>query len=342
MVNEINQEESKGRKKSKLYDWRSRSPVDCVKDLITLCDELIEELQERYNRIIPNSVKKLGVIFDMENIMTYLSNFKIESGKHFLTRDDRQKWDLFARDEFQEFYEHVCNLPHIQKFSEENPELELQTHNSSSVLKNFKTTVRDIIWGDLGNVSEYLFRSPNGEIIEEFKESKLTNIEVLCKPSINQWFSLEFASGLKFEATLIEEAVVASMYNCSQIYRSMGKEACIALDVALASGGCEAIVEGFYSVMKTHKKCGGQSNKTLVHRAVVDWCLPNVTSCPKTIKAIAKLHAKGNTKLGVSAHRSALLTDFRGRTTKSHNVSKVVDRLSVEVPRCPHVVNLDK
>ena len=32
---------------------------------------------------------------------------------------------------------------------------------------------------------------------------------------------------------------------------------CIALDVALAVGGCEAVVDGFYSLMKAHKRAGG-------------------------------------------------------------------------------------
>ena len=39
---------------------------------------------------------------------------------------------------------------------------------------------------------------------------------------------------------------------------------CISLDIALAGSGCEAVVEGFYSVVGAHKESGGQSNIVLM------------------------------------------------------------------------------
>ena len=49
----------------------------------------------------------------------------------------------------------------------------------------------------------------------------------------------------------------------------------MALDVALRSSGCEAIVEGFYVFANVQKKSRGQSNDILVQRALVDWTLPH-------------------------------------------------------------------
>eukprot|EP00794_Sanderia_malayensis_P018565 gene18565-20427_t len=116
------------------------------------------------------------------------------------------------------------------------------------------------------------------------------------------------------------------------------QEACLALDVALASGGCEAIVEGFYSVVKAHTMSGGQSNKVLMERSVVDWSLPHPISCPKTIAKIGQLYTNGSKSLGISKHRVPVFFDERERAARKYKVSKVVDRITSNIPRCPFLV----
>ena len=66
---------------------------------------------------------------------------------------------------------------------------------------------------------------------------------------------------------------MALFYENESIYTNIGKEFCITLDVGLGSSRCEAIVEGFYSLVNVHKKSGGPSHGVLVERAVVDWTL---------------------------------------------------------------------
>ena len=53
------------------------------------------------------------------------------------------------------------------------------------------------------------------------------------------------------------ECFISLMHNiffCLHFYKTAGRELCIAIDVALAKGGCEAVVESYYSVMKCHKQ----------------------------------------------------------------------------------------
>ena len=152
---------------------------------------------------------------------------------------------------------------------------------------------------------------------------------------------MKFSSGVILKARVLEENVVSLFYNNLCIY-SLGKEMCIGLDIALAAGGCEAIVEGFYSVIAAHKMSGGQGNNVLVQRATVDWCIPNPISCPKAMAEIAYLYTEGDKKCGLARHRLPLFTDERERAAQRHDVSKVVDRLGKEVPRCPHVVSADR
>ena len=78
---------------------------------------------------------------------------------------------------------------------------------------------------------------------------------------------------IKFEsatviAVLDEAKVLESVYTNSEVYSRIGKEMCIVIDIAMAKGGTEAIVESFYSSMASQAMHGGQSNETLALRLV--------------------------------------------------------------------------
>ena len=69
------------------------------------------------------------------------------------------------------------------------------------------------------------------------------------------------------------------------------------LDVAM-----KQLWESFYNMVKSHQISSLQSNKVLVHRAIVDWCIPDRISSPPTMEAIAKTYTNGD-KHGLSRHR---------------------------------------
>ena len=75
-------------------------------------------------------------------------------------------------------------------------------------------------------------------------------------------------NGKQIKAVLDEPVLIETLYNVKEIYSRIGPEFMIALDVALANGGSEAIAESFYSVMDAQKqRC---------HRSKIDWLLPHV------------------------------------------------------------------
>ncbi len=330
-------------KKQTIYTWDARSPKDCIPDLISFCQNLRVALDDRFTRAVPDAVKKLSQIFDLEKACEYMCKFKVEAGKLVVSREDRINWETVGTIEFQHFYNVVCNIPHIRALADTNHNLCLLPHDSNTVLKRFKTTIEKIVWFGLGNCTDTIFVDLKGNAVMEFKESDLLSMSLLREASLelDHSFLLEFTSGVKVEAKLHEENLIASFYNNECIYESLGKEMCIALDVALASGGCEAIVEGFYSVVSAHKKYGGQSNSVLVQRAIVDWSIPDPISCPNTMEEIACLYTNGDKKLGIARHRLPVFFDERSRAARRYSVSKVVDRLKTQPPRCPHVVQAD-
>ena len=329
-------------KKQTTYTWDARCPKEYFSDLIMFCQNLRAALDARYKQVIPEPVKKLHKIFDLEKAIKHLCKFKSENGKLLVSREDRVEWETDGTNEFAEFYKVVCDIPHIRDLSDTDHNLALLSHHSNMIIKRFKGTLEKMVWFDLENCAAMMFVDERRSMVNEFNESNLVSLTELTEISIHHWFEMKFSSGVILKARVHEENVVSLFYNNRCIYSSLGKEMCIAVDIALAASGCEAIVEGFYSVTAAHKMNGGQGNNVLVQRAIVDWCIPNPISCPNTMAEIAYLYTEGDKKRGMARHRLTLYGDERERAAQRHDVSEVIDRLGKEIPRCPHVVSADR
>ena len=72
-----------------------------------------------------------------------------------------------------------------------------------------------------------------------------------------------------FHASLNEDAVYKSIFTDRMLYEAIGMQACICVDIALAKGGTEAVVESYYSVISSDKMSGGQNNETLALRSIL-------------------------------------------------------------------------
>ena len=104
-------------------------------------------------------------------------------------------------------------------------------------------------------------------------------------------------------------SVFSALYTCEVIFLFVGRMMCKAIDIAMAMSGSEAVVESYYSVMKSQKKDGGQNNKTLVERAA--------------------LYLDGDAEDGLPKHQVPIFLDDRGRyLNKYKHGSKVLDRLA--------------
>ena len=99
--------------------------------------------------------------------------------------------------------------------------------------------------------------------------------------------------------------------------------------MALAKGGCEAVVESYYSVMKCQQTGPHMTNETLENRTIIDWCLPYACRCPNTLEDVARLYLKGNQEMGLPPHRPPVHTDIRQRSAYA-DASKVLQRLKNE------------
>ena len=71
----------------------------------------------------------------------------------------------------------------------------------------------------------------------------------------------------KYQVQLDESAVIKSIYEDEDVFNLLGKELCVVIDIAFAKGGPEAVVESYYSLVKSQQQAGGQTNENLSLRS---------------------------------------------------------------------------
>ena len=217
-VEGVEMSEAEKRKTKIMYNWEARTPSDCIMDLKTLCKELNENLSTRYKNIIPDHVVKLYNIFDLGKVISELANFKFENGKLVIKRNDRIEWEKKGLEEFNEYFEYVCQLPHVQKYVDNNSTSNLLPHNSQLVFSNFKNTIKKIVWENLGGETYEIFRTEKGDIVSEFKTSQLIQFSEINKDIFRKYFVLKFSCGNVIEAFIDEELIIKLFYTNKYIY----------------------------------------------------------------------------------------------------------------------------
>ena len=186
-------------KKETTYRWDARSPMNCISDLVTFCMNLQDVLGTHYNQAVPLLVGQLYKIFDLEKAVNHLCDFSVEGDKLVISQDDRINWEMEGMDEFAAFYKVVCNIHHIRKTADQNHSLLLLPYHSNAVFKKFKDTLEKIIWLNLGNCTNSFFVDNRGEYVDLFNECSLVSRTTVKQASLDQWYDLEFSSGISYE-----------------------------------------------------------------------------------------------------------------------------------------------
>lgn len=167
----------------------------------------------------------------------------------------------YERMEFNQFFEYVCSLPHIKEL----------VQNSTDTLK-FQGALSDVVYFDIKQGLKQKLWSDGGETIAKWfgLEKSHGPLKKICEiPTVTfspqKTYRLEFSNKIEIK-TLNEKELYKSIYTDEALYDSIGAEGCIAMDIAMAKGGTEAIAESYYSVMASQQQSGPQENDTLALR----------------------------------------------------------------------------
>ena len=96
-------------------------------------------------------------------------------------------------------------------------------------------------------------------------------------------FNITFEDGSNSTFYLDEKVLFGAFFKNEEFFKKVGRESCVLLDFCWSLGGSEAIAETFFGMMSNQRKDGGQLNKTLEARTIIDYCMPHPSNSPKMI-----------------------------------------------------------
>ncbi|CAB3982578.1 Hypothetical predicted protein [Paramuricea clavata] len=299
--------------------WEARDIEDCQSNFEVFVKDTVESMSRRYDICVPIMCEMLTCL-DLESIITLLCG-KRRDGKPCINEGDLEE---YGTEGFKAFISHICSITHV-KLAIEDGAIDLDPQLSHIVHRKLKQALKDILWqgretmiNDSGNLSSM------EKVLEDHSSQSFVTTR----------FHMRFTKGEKiYTVQLNEPAVYLSLYTDECVYSKLGKEICLVIDIALAKGGPEAIVESFYSLMKCHKKAGGQNNENLSLRTKLDWSLPGPLQADRMVKEVAPLYLDGNKKKGLKPHWLPVIGD-----KCNYKTSKVIDRIENADTKLPYVL----
>ncbi|XP_047739649.1 uncharacterized protein LOC125178887 [Hyalella azteca] len=244
--------------------------------------------------------------------------------------DQGNKFKLGGATSFHTFFSFVCSLSHVQKRqSEENLNFDPKLLNEIYfVYCNF---IYDYVWGKSGFSLNTWF--------PELPEVSCQLVK-MSRCSTEEKYEFKFSNGVSHSSVFDETSFLQSFYVDKKVFERVGQELCTALDVAVSMGGCEAVVESFYSVVDTQRKGSTMSNETLELQSIIDWCYPKPYRCPATMETVANLMLDGNFLLGITPSPPSVHMDTKNKSPFSE-VSKVLQRLKNEPVKYAFLLHTD-
>ena len=216
----------------------------------------------------------------------------------------------------------ASKMEHIQKSG-----MDFDPRLAFRYMSRLKEAVKAGIWDGL---------CPDWFIVRETdtpmksQDVQLVTFELAPSDTLDTFFTMKFANGKQQNVRLHEQNFYSSFYAREDLSGIAKAPSCAILDIFLAKGGPEAIVESYYSAMRAQQQSGGQSNETLARRTKLNWCLPSLNKCDDIIKESVSVYLKRGDN--IRAHRQRA---FFSRHENHHSVSKVIDLINSDLCRCP-------
>ena len=228
---------------------------DVEKELKTFLTDLLASFGKRVTSCT-QEVQKVLTCLDLDTIFGLLCGKRLKNGKVKLSGGEGPL-ELHRRKDFERFYSYICSLPHIKELALIE-ELSFDPAFANIIFHKMKQALKLFLWKDSG---EHLMKWFSLTLPSPARMMKLQKVDQSTDTSV----TLE-GSSRPTKVMLNEIEVYRSIYTDETLFNSIGHEGRIAIDIALAKGGSEAVVESYYSVMKSQKKFGPQSNTTLALR----------------------------------------------------------------------------
>eukprot|EP00112_Aurelia_sp_Birch-Aquarium-sp1_P015931 Seg357.1 transcript_id=Seg357.1/GoldUCD/mRNA.D3Y31 product="hypothetical protein" protein_id=Seg357.1/GoldUCD/D3Y31 len=251
---------------------------------------------------------------------------------------DEIKLEEYGRDGFKEFVTYVCSQEHV-KTAIDDGLLDIHPGLAHVLHRKLKQAMKMMLWERKDIMGRwFLMAKKGGKCLSEELTKDARCLQAFSmsenKESLDLKFIMKFSGDERmYEVLVNEKAIMQSFYTDADVYEELGREICLIIDIALAKGGPESVVESFYSVVKCQQKHGGQLNENLSLRAKLDWSLPNILYSEKMVEKVAALYLNGNREKGLKKHALPIIGD-----RNPYKRSKVLDRLESSDVRLPYLL----
>lgn len=314
-----------------VYNWEERTVDESIADLEVFASDLRDSSRDRLERGTAKVSELLSDFLDFEKLLVALEGDlqraeQSQSPVHCLK--NKQKFWKIGKQMFRTWFKYVVSLSHVKAKADNYGRLDESC--AEAVYQCFKEVLCELCWGDLREYGIGCFLAESGKPLKQYFTSLAPDTST---STIRQIFRLTLLNGKQVKAVLDEPVLIETLYNVKEIYSRIGPEFMIALDVALATGGSEAIAESFYSVMDAQKQRCHQSNRIMELRAKIDWLLPHVGNHKERL-------VEGIAKKFLENHRSPLLKDSRSiaKYFRRNRQSKVIYRIANSCVKYPHLL----
>ncbi len=284
----------------KPVDWTARELIDCKKDLKSLGENMIAELDQRFKNCYPLLNQQLAACLDFGRLFTGICGTRIGSDNPV----NKREYASLGANEFQQCAQFVSSMPSV---AEQN--LEFGPDLNAGAFWKLKSALLEVVWGKLYTTHFSKFfklikeisKKPGTAVrykvmMEELKSIHLGDFAVSFSPATSALFTLadvfnlETSTGSLHQVTLQEDRVINCLYTDSEFYSLVGREFCIVFDHMLAKTGTESTAESFYRVVENQTMVGKQSPNVLWKRAKTDWCFPHIIQCEKAMSDMAHIY----------------------------------------------------
>ena len=231
------------------YTWIERSLDESMEQLTKFAVDLKASSENRLNNGTAKVSKLLAECFDFEKLLIALEGTRCADSDNrnaIACVKDKSSYLAMGRKDFEVWFKYIMSLPHVQKKKDEFHYLDGSC--SDALYHRFKECLCELFWGNLKEYGVACMQSSGKYLSEHF-----VSLEKDKSTGIRQNFILTL-NGKETKAVLDESKLIEVLYTVESIYTKLGPEFMLSVDIAISSGGSEAIAESFYAIMDAQRQ----------------------------------------------------------------------------------------
>ena len=221
-------------KKTIIDSWNAREIKDVENDLKTFVADLITSFDSRVWSCTKD-LQNVLVCMDLDTLFTLLCGERLANGKVKLSLGEA-KLEVHGQENFQRFFNYICSLPHIRNlnFDEDDEEICFHAAFGSTVFRKIKQGLKQYLWHSSGeHLTSWFSLTKSHGCLTKLSQTDDLKFSKDSLPCFTNTYMLTLEGSQEtIQAKLNEVAVYKSIYSDEELFKAIGVEGCVAIDIA--------------------------------------------------------------------------------------------------------------